>query len=84
MQPHHPHTHTRVHTPSDTPRTTVCCTSDLHCTDVIYSSSHTWDLFIIDRRPAGPGGEVGFIHETWSSTINFVALKIIEIHPVAG
>ena len=56
--------------------------SDLHRTDVIYSSSHTWDLFIIiDRRP---GGEMGFIHQTRSSTTNVIALKNTEIHPVPG
>ena len=57
-------------------------TSDLHRPEVIYSSCHTWDLFIIiDRRP---GGEMGFIHQTRSSTTNVIALKNIEIHRAAG
>ena len=56
--------------------------SDLHRTDVIYSSSHIWDLFIIiDRRP---GGEMGFIHQTRSSTTDVIALKNIEIRGGAG
>ena len=54
----------------------------LYRTDAIYSSSHTWDLFIIidpDR-----GGEGGFIHEARSSATNFIVLNNIEIRGVAG